>query len=189
MDIVTKARNFAREKHAGQVRKGAAQEPYEMHLAEVAALVAGFGGTDLMVAAAWLHDTVEDCDVPGAEIAARFGAQVAAIVAEMTDDKALEAAARKRAQVAHAPKKSPGGALVKICDKISNIRAVADSPALDWTVERQAEYLRWSAEVVASLPDSADVARPNFAADLARGQALVAARQAGLCETSSARRT
>jgi hypothetical protein len=94
----------------------------------------------------------------------------------VTDDKDLDKAARKRMQVVNAPKKSPGGALVKICDKISNIRAVADSPAEDWTLERQREYLRWSAEVVAGLPAAADVARPTFAAEMARAALLVAER-------------
>jgi (p)ppGpp synthase/HD superfamily hydrolase len=176
MDLVSKARDFARARHAGQHRHGAAREPYDAHLAEVAALVAGFGGAPEMVAAAWLHDTVEDCGVPASEIAVRFGADVAAIVAEVTDDKTLEKAARKRMQVVNAPKKSPGGALVKICDKVSNIRAVADSPAEHWTLERQAEYLRWSAEVVAALPSAADVGRSTFAAELARASAAVAAR-------------
>ena len=176
MDLVVKARDFARAKHAGQFRKGAAQEPYEAHLAEVAALVAGFGGAPGVVAAAWLHDTVEDCEVPLAEIVSTFGPEVAAIVAEVTDAKDFEKAERKRMQVVNAPKKSPGGALVKICDKISNIRAVADSPAEDWTVERQREYLRWSAEVVAGLPAAADVARGLFAAELARARGLVATR-------------
>lgn len=176
MDLVIRARDFARAKHEGQFRKGAAREPYEAHLAEVAALVAGFGGAPEVVAAAWLHDTVEDCGVPLAEIVSRFGPIVAGIVAEVTDDKALEKHARKRAQVSNAPKKSPGGALVKICDKISNIRAVADSPAEDWDVARQREYLRWSAEVVAGLPEAADVAQRLFETELARAEGLVAIR-------------
>lgn len=176
MDLEIRARDFARAKHAGQFRKGAAREPYEVHLAEVAALVAGFGGGAEVVAAAWLHDTVEDCDVPAAEISALFGTLVAQIVAEVTDDNGLDKAARKRMQVVNAPKKSPGGALVKICDKISNIRAVADSPAEDWTLARQQEYLRWSAEVVAALPAAADVARQTFAAEVSRARDLVAAR-------------
>ncbi len=176
MDLVSKARDFGREKHAGQFRKGAAKEPYEAHLAEVAALVAGFGGAPEVVAAAWLHDTVEDCEVPAAEIADRFGPMVAQIVAEVTDDKDLDKAVRKRMQVFNAPKKSAGGALVKICDKISNIRAVADSPAEDWTLDRQREYLRWSAEVVQALPAAADVARPAFAAELERAKTAVALR-------------
>lgn len=180
MDLVIRARDFARARHEGQFRKGAAREPYAAHLEEVAALVAGFGGGAEVVAAAWLHDTVEDCDVAPAEIAARFGAVVAGIVAEVTDDKGLGKHMRKRAQVTNAAKKSPGGALVKICDKISNVRAVADSPAQDWDLDRQAEYLRWSAEVVGALPAAADVARGLFAAELARAQALVAQRQAAL---------
>lgn len=180
MDLVIRARDFARAKHEGQFRKGAAREPYAAHLEEVAELVACFGGAPEVVAAAWLHDTVEDCAVAPSEIAERFGLVVAGIVAEVTDDKGLEKNARKRAQVVHAERKSPGAALVKICDKISNVRAVADSPAADWDVARQAEYLRWSEEVVAALPPAADVARGMFLAELARARALVARRQAAL---------
>lgn len=176
MDLVTRARDFARDKHAGQFRKGAVREPYEAHLAEMAALVAGFGAAPEVVAAAWLHDTVEDCAVPGAEIARLFGAVVAGMVAEVTDDKDLDPATRKRMQVVHAPHKSPGAALIKICDKISNIRAVADSPAEDWTTDRQAAYLRWSAEVVAGLPAGADPARALFVAEVSRAAAAVALR-------------
>ena len=177
MDLVSKARDFARAKHAGQFRGGAAREPYESHLAEVAALVAGFGGGAEMQAAAWLHDTVEDCGVLPDEIALLFGPEVAGYVAEVTDDKSQHKADRKLAQVAHAPSKSPGGALVKICDKMANVRAVGASPPLEWSVMRQREYLRWAAEVVGLLPAAADVARPAFAEVLARSQALVEARQ------------
>jgi (p)ppGpp synthase/HD superfamily hydrolase len=128
-------------------------------------------------AAAWLHDTVEDCGVLPEELERLFGPAVAGIVAEVTDDKTLDKAARKRAQVHHAPMKSPGGALVKICDKISNIAAVADSPAEDWSIDRQKEYLRWAAEVVAALPPGWQAAKAEFAAVLARAEAAVAARQ------------
>ena len=177
MDLVIKARDFAREKHAGQFRKGAAKEPYETHLEEVAGLVRRFGGGPVVQAAAWLHDTVEDCGVLPEEIEQLFGLVVAGIVAEVTDDKSQPKAERKLAQVRHAPGKSPGGALVKICDKMSNVRAVGDSPSLGWSVMRQREYLRWAAAVVDLLPAAADVARPAFAEALARSQALVEARQ------------
>lgn len=176
MDLINQARDFARARHEGQLRKGAAQEPYAVHLEEVAALVARFGGAAEVVAAAWLHDTVEDCGVALAEIAARFGQVVADLVAEVTDDKALDKALRKRLQVANAPKKSPGAALVKICDKTSNIGAVADSPPLHWEVARQVAYLDWAEAVVAGLPTGADPARGLFAETLLRARVAVAGR-------------
>ena len=77
-----------------------------------------------MIAGALLHDTVEDCDVTPAELAARFGADVARVVAEVTDDKSLPKARRKELQVEHAAHISPQAKLVKLADKIANVRDV-----------------------------------------------------------------
>lgn len=174
--LITRARAFAAQAHEGQFRKGAAQEPYITHLEEVANLVASFGGAEEVVAAAWLHDTVEDCGVSLATVEARFGPAVAAMVAEVTDDKSLPKAERKAAQVRNAPGKSPGAALIKICDKISNVRAVANSPALHWDKARQYAYLDWAETVTTGLPAGADPGRSAMAAALAKARAMVAIR-------------
>lgn len=150
-----------------QTRKGAGEVPYFTHLEEVAALVQRFGGSQVAILAAWLHDTVEDCDVSSAEVAALFGPEVAAVVAEVTDDKSLEKALRKRKQVANAPHKSAEGALIKICDKMSNIRSVAEAPPLHWDLARKRAYLDWADEVVSALPDHWPEAKAAFAAQLA----------------------
>ncbi len=173
MLIVEMARDFAAQAHAGQIRKGAGQEPYVVHLEEVAALTARFGADERVIAAAWLHDTVEDCDVLPTTLADLFGNDIAALVAELTDDKTLPKAERKARQVAHAPKKSPGAALVKICDKMSNIRAVADAPPLGWSQARRLEYLDWAACVVAALPEGHMAARSAFTVELTRARAVV----------------
>lgn len=178
MDLIANARALALRAHDGQTRKGAAQEPYWRHLEEVAALVTRFGGGEALVAAAWLHDTVEDCGLRIEDLAAEFGVAVAALVAEVTDDKALHPAARKRMQIANAPKKSDGGALLKICDKIANVGSVADSPAMDWDTGRQTAYLDWAADVVSALPAGADPARELFFRTLARARDQVAGRMA-----------
>lgn len=172
-DLVALAEAFARKAHEGQVRRGAAAEPYAVHLAEVAALVARFGGTQEAVMAAWLHDTVEDCGVPLSELEALFGAQVAGFVAELTDDGALEKPERKRMQLVNAPGKSPEAALVKACDKLSNIRALEMSPPVDWPVERKSAYLDWAEQVVELLPAAADPARATFAQQLIRSRATI----------------
>lgn len=176
MSTVDMARQFAEAAHAGQTRKGAGKEPYISHVAEVAALVAGFGGSGGQVMAAWLHDTVEDCGVSPEEVAARFGAEVAALVGEVTDDKSLPKAERKQLQVDHAPHKSDAAALIKICDKLSNIRAVGTAPPVHWPVARQAAYLDWAEAVVARLPSGADPVREAFAVALAGSRRMVAAR-------------
>ena len=151
--LLARAFRFAAERHAGQRRKGAAGEPYVNHLAEVAELVAeATGGRDpQLVAAALLHDTVEDTDTTHAELVERFGADVAGLVAEVTDDKSLPKAERKRLQVAHAPSRSARAKILKLADKTSNLRALAASPPADWPPDRRRAYVEWGREVVAGL--------------------------------------
>lgn len=175
--IIVRARAFARARHDGQTRKDAARTPYWVHLEEVAALVARFGGAEDVVAAAWLHDTVEDCPPTSlGEIEAAFGPRVSAIVAEVTDDKNLDPADRKRLQVVTARAKSPEAALVKLCDKISNVRSVGEAPPHDWPRARRIAYLDWAEEVVAGLRDLPDAALAAFRAVLDSARAEVGAR-------------
>ena len=152
-DLISRAERFARVCHEGQFRKGKAKEPYTIHLEEVATLTERWGGQENSIAAAWLHDTVEDCpSTSSAEIALLFGGEVAGIVAELTDDKSLPKAVRKRKQVENAPKKSNDASLVKLADKTSNIGAIANSPPVEWSLDRRLSYIGWANEVVGSLP-------------------------------------
>jgi guanosine-3',5'-bis(diphosphate) 3'-pyrophosphohydrolase len=139
--------------HAHQRRKGAAEEPYINHLLEVASLVAeATGGRDSnLIIAALLHDAIEDQAVPRATIAAMFGEDVAALVAEVTDDKSLEESVRKRLQVEHAVHKSNRAKVLKLADKISNVRDITVSPPAGWSLERRRDYVRWGREVAAGL--------------------------------------
>src|ERR1700691_6459536 len=106
--LISRAWHFAAQRHSTRRRKGKAQEPYVNHLAEVAELVAtATEGQDAnLVAAAVLHDTVEDTATLPAELAAVFNPDIANLVAEVTDDKKLSKAERKRLQVEHAAAKS-----------------------------------------------------------------------------------
>ncbi|RUS60467.1 bifunctional (p)ppGpp synthetase/guanosine-3',5'-bis(diphosphate) 3'-pyrophosphohydrolase [Pseudorhodobacter sp. E13] len=176
MTTIEQAKAFATRAHAGQTRKGAGAEPYVIHLEEVADLVARHGGSEAAIIAAWLHDTVEDCDTTAADIETHFGPKIAAIVAQLTDDKSLEKAERKRMQIVNAAGKLPEAALVKICDKLSNIRAVGETPPLHWPQARQLAYLDWAETVVAALPAGADPARAAFARQLAASRAQARAR-------------
>lgn len=152
MTTINAAKAYAEQCHAGQTRKSAAAEPYFTHLEEVADLVAGFGGSEQALMAAWLHDTVEDCGVSVADITRLFGAQVAGFVAELTDDKSLPKPERKRLQQVNAPGKSPEAALVKLCDKLSNVRAVGMNPPVHWPQDRRVAYVDWTESVVGALP-------------------------------------
>jgi (p)ppGpp synthase/HD superfamily hydrolase len=155
---------FAAEKHAGQRRKGAAAEPYVNHLIEVAGLVANAipeMDTDLVIAAL-LHDTIEDAGVTEDEISARFGNDVAELVMELTDDKSLPKAERKRLQVVRASQKSARAQVIKMADKISNLRAIQSSPPVDWTEQRKTEYFAWAGQVVDRLSAPNPVLKAEF---------------------------
>ena len=150
LQAILGAASFAAEKHAAQKRKGAAAEPYVNHLLEVAQLVShALSEPDPnLVIAALLHDAIEDVGVTKEELAGRFGADVADLVAEVTDDKSLPKAERKRLQVVHAPMKSVRAQIIKLADKISNLRAMLVSPPADWSPERRREYVVWAKQVV-----------------------------------------
>lgn len=151
--LLARAYRFAAERHAHQRRKGDASEPYVNHLAEVADLVAeATGGSDPnLVAAAMLHDVVEDTPTWLDEVEALFGADIAALVGEATDDTSLPKAERKRLQVVHAPERSPRAKVLKLADKTSNLRALATSPPADWQRDRRSDYINWARAVVAGL--------------------------------------
>jgi GTP diphosphokinase / guanosine-3',5'-bis(diphosphate) 3'-diphosphatase len=151
--LIARAWNFAAERHAKQPRKGEAKEPYVNHLAEVAELVAtATEGRDAnLVAAAVLHDTVEDTATLPGELASLFNADIAGLVGEVTDDKRLDKAERKRLQVEHASAKSNRAKILKLADKTSNLRSLAKSPPADWDLARKREYLDWAKEVVRGL--------------------------------------
>jgi GTP diphosphokinase / guanosine-3',5'-bis(diphosphate) 3'-diphosphatase len=151
--LISRAWNFAAQRHTTQRRKGKAQEPYINHLAEVAELVAtATNGRDAnLVAAAVLHDTVEDTATLPAELTSVFNADVAGLVAEVTDDKSLDKAVRKKLQVEHATAKSERAKLIKLADKTSNLRALVKSPPGDWSLQRRREYLDWALDVAKGL--------------------------------------
>ena len=152
-DLISRAERFARVCHEGQSRKGKAKEPYTIHLEEVASLTERWGGGENAIAAAWLHDTVEDCPpISSADLASLFGDEIAGIVAELTDDKSLPKAERKRKQVENAPHKSNDASLVKLADKTSNVGAIGKSAPAGWSLERRLAYISWADEVVERLP-------------------------------------
>jgi guanosine-3',5'-bis(diphosphate) 3'-pyrophosphohydrolase len=138
---------FAADAHRAQTRKGAAAEPYVNHVLEVAArLTAARPEDEALAVAGLLHDVVEDCEVTQEAVEARFGAVVAGIVAEVTDDKSLPKAERKRRQVETAPRLTPSARRLKLADKASNLTALAESPP-PWPLERRRAYLDWAREV------------------------------------------
>ncbi len=144
---------FAAHKHRNQRRKDVEASPYINHpiaLARVLAVEGGVGDADVLIAAI-LHDTVEDTRTTPAELKRRFGPKIAAIVMEVTDDKRLRKYVRKRLQIEHAPHLSKAAKLVKLADKICNLRDVADSPPKTWRIARRRTYFDWAKSVVDGL--------------------------------------
>lgn len=151
--LLFRALAFAAHKHRDQRRKDAEASPYINHpiaLAEVLTREGGVGEVEVL-AAALLHDTIEDTDTSLEELRREFGERIAAMVAEVTDDKRLPKAERKRLQVEHAAAISTGAKLVKLADKICNLRDVADRPPSGWDLRRRQEYFEWAKQVIDRL--------------------------------------
>jgi (p)ppGpp synthase/HD superfamily hydrolase len=147
---------FAGRVHATHRRKGASAEPYVNHVLEVAQILAEHGAPEEAVLAGLLHDTVEDSSddpdpITHDRLVQEFGEVVAGIVAEATDDKSLPKETRKALQVRHAPKKTDAAKMLKLADKISNLRAIGTSPPANWDHARRVEYVGWAGRVAAGL--------------------------------------
>jgi guanosine-3',5'-bis(diphosphate) 3'-pyrophosphohydrolase len=157
--------DFAADKHRAQRRKSAEGVPYINHPIGVARLLAEVGGVedeDVLMAAI-LHDTLEDTATTREELEAAFGPAVRGLVEEVTDDKSLPKAQRKRLQVAHASSLSAGAAAIKLADKIANVRDLSHAPPVDWSIERVREYLDWAEEVVRNCPQVNAALEARFA--------------------------
>ncbi|NBW76062.1 MAG: bifunctional (p)ppGpp synthetase/guanosine-3',5'-bis(diphosphate) 3'-pyrophosphohydrolase [Sphingomonadaceae bacterium] len=172
--LVIAAAAFAAERHRHQRRKDAEASPYINHPLALADILVREGAVadGAVIAAALLHDTVEDTETTLAELADRFGPRVAAIVAEVTDDTDLPKAERKALQVSRAAGKSLGAKLVKLADKTANLRDLAARPPAAWPAERRIAYVHWSAEVVQGLRGASPALEAAF--DAAYAAALAA---------------
>ena len=151
--LLLKALAFAAHKHRDQRRKDPEASPYINHPIALADVLVNEGGvTDFEVlCAALLHDTVEDTATTADELRAEFGARIAAMVEEVTDDQSLPKADRKRLQIEHAAALSAGAKLVKLADKICNLRDVAERPPASWDLARRRAYFDWAKQVVDGL--------------------------------------
>jgi (p)ppGpp synthase/HD superfamily hydrolase len=148
--VLMRAMEFAARAHSSQRRKGEATEPYVNHVIEVARLLAeATGGSDIdLILAGMLHDTLEDTETGRDEIAREFGEAVALLVEEVTDDRRLPKADRKRLQIEKTPTKSARAKLIKLADKTSNLRSMLSSPPKGWDRRRKREYFEWARRVV-----------------------------------------
>lgn len=147
---ILRAASFAADKHRNQRRKDPAGSPYINHPLDVAHILWFEGGVrdEAVLVGAILHDTVEDTDTSLDEVAQIFGAQVRLYVDEVSDDTSLSRKQRKAAQLARAAHISSGARLIKLGDKISNLRDIVRAPPVGWQNARCAEYFQWSKAVV-----------------------------------------
>lgn len=153
LGLILRALDFASDKHRDQRRKDVNATPYINHPIDLANVLVNEGGvtdTDVIVAAL-LHDTVEDTETTFEELNEYFGAKITGIVREVTDDKCLEKHERKQHQVNHAPHISDQAKLVKLADKICNLRDITADPPAEWSTKRKREYFDWAKRVVNGL--------------------------------------
>lgn len=167
--LVIRAAEFAANQHRMQRRKDG-ETPYINHPLGLMRVLAEEGGVrdPELLAAAALHDVVEDCGVEFETLAALFGPKVAAIVAEVTDDKSLPKPERKRMQVKKASRLSHEARLLKLADKISNLTDILENPPAHWSVDRKEAYFAWAEEVVDALGDVDTVFVARFRSQRAR---------------------
>lgn len=148
--LVLKATEFAAHKHRNQRRKDKEASPYINHPITLASILLNEGGVDdpKVLAAALLHDTIEDTETSYDELKGQFGVLIADMVMEVTDVKWLHKDARKRLQVSRAARSTRGAKLVKLADKIANLRDMKAHPPDGWSLERKREYFDWAKSVV-----------------------------------------
>ena len=128
-----------------------------------------------MIQAALLHDTVEDTETTLDEIEEHFGQDVREVVNEVTDDKTLAKAERKRLQVVKAPHKSHRAKLVKLADKLYNLRDLLRLTPENWSETRVQEYFVWSSNVVYGLKGTNEKLEAKLAEVLAAKNVQIAA--------------
>ncbi|XP_008555168.1 guanosine-3',5'-bis(diphosphate) 3'-pyrophosphohydrolase MESH1 isoform X1 [Microplitis demolitor] len=150
LSLIIKCTNFAAKKHKNQRRHDLEQTPYINHPIGVASILTEEGKVydPNVIVAALLHDTVEDTETTMEEIEREFGEKIKSIVSEVTDDKSLPSQERKRLQVVHTPHISHEAKLVKLADKIYNLRDLQRSTPVGWTTTRVYNYFQWSKQVI-----------------------------------------
>lgn len=147
-----KAVHFAAQKHRDQRRKDRNGTPYINHPIAVAETLCAHGVTSVeTLAAALLHDVLEDTETAPGDLASAFGAGVLAVVREVTDDKSLPKQMRKQLQIDCALQLSTPARLVRLADKICNLRDLIEAPPENWPLVRRQDYVAWCEAVVAPI--------------------------------------
>lgn len=173
--FLLQAIDFAARKHKDQRRKDEHASPYINHPVYVAFLLAEIGKvTDPeILAAAILHDTIEDTQTTPEELEAKFGPRVRKLVEEVSDDKSRTREVRKQLQIDHAKQLSPDAVPIKLADKIANVVDITHSPPKNWPLKRKTEYLDWADQVVRNCPKVNDALAQYFSAVLTEARSVL----------------
>ncbi|WP_316365530.1 HD domain-containing protein [Candidatus Thiodiazotropha sp. CDECU1] len=155
---------FATQKHRHQRRKDIEASPYINHPITLVDILVNEGEiTDLdTLLAALLHDTIEDTDATVEEIQAEFGPTIASLVMEVTDDGTLPQLERKALQIKHAPDLTYKAKLIKLADKIANLRDIDRSPPAGWSLQRSQTYFDWAKQVIDGIRGSHEILETLF---------------------------
>ena len=148
--VLMRALHFAAQKHRAQRRKGEGEIPYINHPIAVAEILWREGGVrdGELLAAALLHDTVEDTATTPEELEENFGVAVCRLVLEVTDDKEMHWKDRKQAQIDKSSSLSERAKALKLADKCCNIYDAGAYPPDGWSHDRRRTYLDWAEKVV-----------------------------------------
>ena len=155
MRYLDKVLGFAFKAHEGQIRKGS-KLPYIVHPMDVAKRVeVYFGSDEVLMAAAFLHDTIEDCGVSHSTINQEFGLSVADLVAELTSDEdEIKRLGKNTYLISEMSEMSQGAFSVKLCDRLSNIsdlprtKYVRDTLEMMIQLEEKREFITKEQEKV-----------------------------------------
>ncbi|PVV18724.1 MAG: phosphohydrolase [gamma proteobacterium symbiont of Ctena orbiculata] len=155
---------FATQKHRHQRRKDIEASPYINHPITLVDILVNEGEiTDLdTLLAALLHDTIEDTDATVDEIQAEFGPTIASLVMEVTDDGTLPQLERKALQIKHAPDLTYKAKLIKLADKIANLRDIDRSPPAGWSLQRSQTYFDWAKQVIDGIRGTHEILEALF---------------------------
>ena len=170
--LILKAANFAAHRHRNQRRKDEEKTPYINHPISVAKIISEIGNVEdpEVLAAALLHDTLEDTETTPEELVENFGDRVCRLVQEVTDDKDLDKPIRKQLQIEHAKELSDGAALIKLGDKISNVTDITKTPPTNWDSMRRLEYFEWAEKVFNNCPMVNEALENHFAEAIKAGR-------------------
>ena len=173
--LILKAAHFAAQKHRDQRRKDEDSSPYINHPISVAKIISEIGNVEdpEVLAAALLHDTIEETKPTPEELIDNFGERVCSLVQEVTDDKNLPKLERKQRQIDHAKEISEGAALIKLGDKISNVTDITNTPPTDWDSNRRLDYFEWAEKVINNCPRVNESLENHFAEVVRKGKNLI----------------